>query len=80
MEVVRMYSGLDASLHDAVALAEIDLYTDVLAAVGEGDRPLTPEEIDRVLGLIPPAPEPQPEPEPVSRPLVPRRQRRPAHY
>lgn len=42
-------------LHDAVALAEIDLYTDVLAAVSEADAPLTTEELDRVLGLLPPA-------------------------
>ncbi len=40
-------------LHDAVALAEIDLYTDVLAAVGEADAPLTTDELDRVLGLRP---------------------------
>ncbi|MEY9214116.1 hypothetical protein NI17_021380 [Thermobifida halotolerans] len=43
-------------LHDAVALAEIDLYTDVLAAVSDADAPLTPEELDRVLGLLPPEP------------------------
>lgn len=49
--------GPHAPLHDAVALAEIDLYTDVLAAVGEADAPLTPDELDRVLGLRPQASE-----------------------
>jgi len=52
-EVTRMDIDPHVPLHDAVALAEIDLYTDVLAAVGEADAPLTTDELDRVLGLRP---------------------------
>ncbi len=38
-------------LHDHVALDEIELYAEVLIAVADADRPLSPAEIDRVLGL-----------------------------
>jgi hypothetical protein len=41
------------SLHDHVALDEIELYAEVLIAVADADRPLCPAEIDRVLGLEP---------------------------
>ncbi|WP_304452298.1 hypothetical protein [Nocardiopsis sp. YSL2] len=47
------------SLHDHVALDEIELYAEVLIAVADADRPLRPAEIDRVLGLSP-APQPAP--------------------
>jgi hypothetical protein len=46
-----MRDDLDDRLHDAVALDEIDLYSDVLGAVATADRPLTDDEIDAVLGL-----------------------------
>lgn len=52
-EVTRVDTNPCVPLHDAVALAEIDLYTDVLAAVSEADAPLTTEELDRVLGVRP---------------------------
>jgi hypothetical protein len=42
---------VDLRVHDLVALDEIELYTDVLSAVATRDRPLTGEELDRVLGL-----------------------------
>ncbi|MGW8528179.1 MULTISPECIES: hypothetical protein [Nocardiopsidaceae] len=42
-----------SSLHDRVALDEIDLYSEVLIAVACADHPLSPAEIDRVLGLSP---------------------------
>jgi hypothetical protein len=42
---------LDDRVHDAVALDEIDLYSDVLSAVAAADRRLTDEELDAVLGL-----------------------------
>ncbi|PDP85857.1 hypothetical protein CQJ94_19090 [Glycomyces fuscus] len=38
-------------LHDHVALDEIELYAEVLIAVADADRALSPAEIDRVLGL-----------------------------
>ena len=43
------------SLHDAVQLAEIELYGAVVIAASEHDGPLSPEEIDEVLGLRPSA-------------------------
>ncbi|GAB2513224.1 hypothetical protein [Nocardiopsis aegyptia] len=44
------------SLHDHVALDEIELYAEVLIAVADADRPLRPAEIDQVLGLAPAPP------------------------
>ncbi len=46
-----MRDALDDRLHDAVALDEINLFTEVLGAVAVADRPLTDDEIDAVLGL-----------------------------
>ena len=46
-----MPEDLDYRVHDAVALAEIDLYAEVLSAVAAVDRPLTDDELDAVLGL-----------------------------
>jgi hypothetical protein len=54
-----MQDQLDQRVHDFVALAEIDLYADVLSAVAATDRPLTQAELDAVLGL-PPFGEPVP--------------------
>lgn len=44
---------LDLRVHDRVALDEIELYAEVLSAVAATDRPLTAEELDRVLGVRP---------------------------
>ncbi len=46
-----MRDDLDERLHDAVALDEIDLYSDVLSAVAAADGRLTDDEIDVALGL-----------------------------
>lgn len=46
-----MRDDLDDRLHDAVALDEIDLYADVLGAVAAADGPLSPAELDAVLGV-----------------------------
>jgi hypothetical protein len=46
-----MHDRVDQRLHDIVALDEIDLYAEVLTAVAATDRPLTPAELDQVLGL-----------------------------
>lgn len=43
--------GVDDRLHDHVALDEIELYAEVLIAVADTDRQLSPAEIDRALGL-----------------------------
>ena len=42
---------LDLRVHDSVALDEIELYAEVLSAVAASDHPLTPEELDEVLGV-----------------------------
>ncbi|GAA1781765.1 MULTISPECIES: hypothetical protein [Streptomonospora] len=47
----------DVRLHDHVALAEIELYSELLTAVAGADRRLTYEEIDLVLGVRAPVPE-----------------------
>ena len=46
-----MRDDLDERLHDVVALDEIDLYADVLSAVAVADGPLSPAELDAVLGV-----------------------------
>jgi len=46
-----MRDDLDDRLHDAVALDEIELFSDVLSAVAAANRPLTDDEIDAVLGV-----------------------------
>lgn len=48
-----MIEQVDLRVHDRVALDEIELYTEVLSAVAASDRPLTAEELDRVLGVSP---------------------------
>lgn len=44
-------TGLRDRLHDHVALAEIELYAEVLIAVAETDQSLSLDEIDRALGI-----------------------------
>jgi hypothetical protein len=46
---------VDLRVHDLVALNEIELYAEVLSAVAEAERPLTMDELDRVLGVRPTA-------------------------
>ncbi|MFC7326333.1 hypothetical protein [Marinactinospora rubrisoli] len=46
-----MNSNLDTRLHDHVALAEIELYSDLLTVVATAEGRLTVEEIDRALGV-----------------------------
>jgi hypothetical protein len=46
-----MAEQVDLRVHDRVALDEIELYTEVLSAVAASDRPLTADELDRVLGV-----------------------------
>jgi hypothetical protein len=52
-EVSRIPRQVDLRVHDRVALDEIELYAEVLSAVAATDRPLTPSELDAVLGLRP---------------------------
>jgi len=55
MEVDALREHLDLRVHDRVALDETELYAEVLSAVAATDRPLTAEELDRVLGVCPSA-------------------------
>jgi hypothetical protein len=41
----------DARLQDPQALAEIELYGELVIAASASDQPLSSDEIDRVLGL-----------------------------
>jgi hypothetical protein len=51
MEVNTIPMQVDLRVHDNVALDEIELYTDVLAAVAASDGPLRQSELDAALGL-----------------------------
>ena len=53
LEVNAMTGQLDLRVHDLVALDEIELYSEVLSAVAASDKPLTDEELDRALGVLP---------------------------
>jgi hypothetical protein len=44
---------VDLRVHDDVALDEIELYAEMLTAVAASDGPLSPTEIDAVLGVGP---------------------------
>jgi hypothetical protein len=50
-EVNTIPMQVDLRVHDNVALDEIELYTDVLAAVAAADGPLPQNELDAALGL-----------------------------
>lgn len=52
MEVGAVREQLDFRVPDRVALDEIELYAEVLSAVAISERPLTPEELDTVLGVV----------------------------
>lgn len=53
LEVDAMPEQVDLRVHDRVALDEIELYSEVLSAVAASDKPLTYEELDQVLGVLP---------------------------
>lgn len=56
-----MVPSADASLQDPQALAEIELYGELVIAASASATPLSRAEIDRVLGLQP-APEGESQP------------------
>lgn len=43
--------GDDVRVHDPVALAEIEMTTELMIYASKGERVLTQEEIDHILGL-----------------------------
>jgi hypothetical protein len=53
MEVSAIPRQVDLRVHDDVAMDEIELYGELLTAVAASDGPLTPTEIDAVLGVRP---------------------------
>ena len=46
-----MVRPTDTRLQDPLVLDEIELYGDLVIAASASDRPLSQDEIDRVLGL-----------------------------
>ena len=50
-EGAEILMQVDLRVHDNVALDEIELYGDVLAAVAQSDGPLPQNELDAALGL-----------------------------
>jgi hypothetical protein len=52
-EVSTIPGQIDLRVHDDVALDEIELYAEVLSAVAAADGPLSPSELDAVLGVSP---------------------------
>lgn len=51
MEVSTVPMQVDLRVHDDVALDEIELYTDVLAAVARSEERLSQSELDAALGI-----------------------------
>ncbi|HET9187441.1 MAG TPA: hypothetical protein VFN80_05780 [Acidothermaceae bacterium] len=47
-------SELDLRVQDPAALEEIELYSELIIVAGESSRPLSRDEIDRVLGVTRP--------------------------
>ena len=45
---------LDVDLEDTELLGEVEMTTALIVAANQADRHLSAEEIDRVLGLLPP--------------------------
>jgi hypothetical protein len=52
-EVSSIPRQVDLRVHDDVAMDEIELYAEVLSAVAASDGPLSPTELDAVLGVRP---------------------------
>jgi hypothetical protein len=52
-EVSAIPRQVDLRVHDDVAMGEIELYAEVLSAVAASDGPLSPTELDAVLGVRP---------------------------
>lgn len=48
-----MADQFDVSLEDVDLLGEVELTTNLIIAASEVDRPLTADEIDSILGLVP---------------------------
>lgn len=54
------HDQFDVTLEDADLLGEVELTTNLIIAASEIDRPLTPAEIDELLGIEPAEQQPEP--------------------
>jgi hypothetical protein len=50
-----MHDQFDISLTDSDLLTEVEMTTNLIIAASEADGPLSQEEIDRILGIVPEA-------------------------
>ncbi|WP_275746210.1 hypothetical protein [Nocardioides sp. YIM 152315] len=48
-----MHDQFDISLEDSDLLGEVELTTNLIIAASETDQPLSVDEIDRILGVVP---------------------------
>ena len=49
-----MHDQFDVTLEDADLLGEVELTTNLIIAASEADEHLSVDEIDRILGILPP--------------------------
>jgi hypothetical protein len=49
----NVYDQFDVTLEDSDLLGEVELTTNLIIAASEADEPLSLEEIDRILGVVP---------------------------
>lgn len=54
-----MSDQFDITLEDSDLLGEVELTTSLIIAASEHDGRLSPEEIDRILGVVPRPPAPR---------------------
>jgi hypothetical protein len=52
-EVDSVYDQFDVTLEDSDLLREVELTTNLIIAAREAEEPLSLEEIDRILGVVP---------------------------
>ena len=48
-----MYDQFDVTLEDVDLLGEVELTTNLIIAASEAEDRLPPDEIDRILGVVP---------------------------
>ncbi len=48
-----MHDQFDVTLEDGDLLSEVELTTTLIIAASESEGPLSPDEIDRLLGVVP---------------------------
>jgi hypothetical protein len=51
-----VYDQFDVTLEDVDLLGEVELTTNLIIAASESEAHLSPEEIDLILGVVPPQP------------------------